>query len=77
MTAWTAEEDVILVQQVEIWGAKDQWRRISEALPGRTNKACRKRWLHSLSPDIKKSLWTQEEDHLLLQMHAQFPGCVV
>ncbi|KAH7104201.1 hypothetical protein BKA62DRAFT_693851 [Auriculariales sp. MPI-PUGE-AT-0066] len=74
MTAWTAEEDAILLRQIEVFGVKDQWRKISEALPGRTNKACRKRWLHSLSPNVKKSLWTPEEDALLIKLNEEFPG---
>ena len=28
------------------------------------------RWLHSLSPNVKKSAWTAEEDQLLLQLYA-------
>lgn len=28
------------------------------------------RWLHSLSPSVKKSAWTAEEDQLLLSLYA-------
>ena len=28
------------------------------------------RWLHSLSPTIKKSAWTREEDELLVELYA-------
>ncbi|KIO26554.1 hypothetical protein M407DRAFT_61266, partial [Tulasnella calospora MUT 4182] len=50
------------------------WKTIAEAIPGRTNKACRKRWKHSLHPSIKKTPWEPEEDELLLQLNAQHPG---
>ncbi|KAG1754981.1 uncharacterized protein EDB91DRAFT_1276784 [Suillus paluster] len=29
----------------------------------------KQRWLHSLSPNVKKSPWTPEEDHLLLELY--------
>ena len=32
------------------------------------------RWLHSLSPNVKKSAWTAEEDRLLLSLYATHPG---
>lgn len=31
---------------------------------------CSQRWLHSLSPTIKKSAWTHEEDESLLRLYA-------
>lgn len=34
----------------------------------------KKRWLHSLSPSVKKSAWTTEEDELLLSLYAQDPN---
>lgn len=52
----------------------ESWKTIAEAVPGRTNKACRKRWKHSLHPSIKKTPWEPEEDELLLQLYAQHPG---
>ena len=32
------------------------------------------RWLHSLSPNVKKSAWTADEDQLLLSLYADHPG---
>ncbi|KAF9790346.1 Homeodomain-like protein, partial [Thelephora terrestris] len=34
---------------------------------GRNNKSCRKRWLHSLDPNLRKGRWTSEEDAALLE----------
>ncbi|KAG0703172.1 hypothetical protein DFH29DRAFT_803840 [Suillus ampliporus] len=66
---WTAEEDRLLANAVAIHGESDNWKAVAHCVPERTNKACRKRWLHSLSPNVKKSPWTLEEDHLLLELY--------
>ncbi|KAI0724224.1 hypothetical protein C8T65DRAFT_637 [Cerioporus squamosus] len=67
---WTTEEDNLLIQAVAIHGENDNWKAVASLVPGRTNKACRKRWLHSLSPNVKKTAWTPEEDQLLLSLYA-------
>ncbi|EIN13381.1 hypothetical protein PUNSTDRAFT_129070 [Punctularia strigosozonata HHB-11173 SS5] len=67
---WTTEEDELLKQAVAVHGETDMWKTIALSVPGRTNKACRKRWLHSLSPSVKKTAWTKEEDALLLSLYA-------
>ncbi|KAI0706054.1 hypothetical protein BC835DRAFT_1311893 [Cytidiella melzeri] len=68
---WTKEEDNLLIQAVHVHGENDSWKAIALCVPGRTNKACRKRWLHSLSPYVKKSAWTQDEDQILLRLYAK------
>jgi len=35
-------------------GEKINWIRIAELIDGRSNKACRKRWIHSLSHTLRK-----------------------
>ncbi|KAL1951754.1 hypothetical protein VTO73DRAFT_903 [Trametes versicolor] len=67
---WTTYEDNLLIQAVAIHGENDNWKAVALSVPGRTNKACRKRWLHSLSPNVKKTAWTSEEDQLLLSLYA-------
>ncbi|KZT65566.1 hypothetical protein DAEQUDRAFT_768737 [Daedalea quercina L-15889] len=66
---WTPEEDKLLTQAVAIHGEVDNWKTVALSIPGRTNKACRKRWLHSLSPNVKKTAWTADEDRLLLSLY--------
>ena len=39
---WTAEEDNLLIQAVAVHGQNDNWKQVALAVPGRTNKACRK-----------------------------------
>lgn len=69
--AWTEEEDKLLTEAVQIHGERDNWKAIALSVPGRSNKACRKRWLHSLSPTVKKTAWTPDEDRLLLDLFQQ------
>ncbi|KAJ7814104.1 hypothetical protein B0H14DRAFT_2850846 [Mycena olivaceomarginata] len=66
---WTALEDEQLIAAVANFGEHDNWKTVAQAVPGRTNKACRKRWLHSLSPAVKKSAWTPSEDRLLIELY--------
>ncbi|KAH8120647.1 hypothetical protein DFH11DRAFT_80368 [Phellopilus nigrolimitatus] len=72
---WTPYEDRLLTDAIRIHGENtESWKTIALSVPGRTNKACRKRWLHSLSPTVKKCAWTQEEDQLLLSLFEKHPN---
>ncbi|KAK7468569.1 hypothetical protein VKT23_003073 [Stygiomarasmius scandens] len=66
---WSKEEDELLRQAIATHGTRDNWKAVASVVPGRTNKACRKRWLHSLSPGVKKSAWSPEEDRLLIELY--------
>ncbi|KAF9647374.1 hypothetical protein BDM02DRAFT_3098250 [Thelephora ganbajun] len=49
------------------------WSQVSACLPGRNSKSCRKRWIHSLDPTLRKGRWTEGEDALLItavEMHS-------
>ncbi|PPQ92695.1 hypothetical protein CVT25_014002 [Psilocybe cyanescens] len=65
---WTEEEDLLLRQAVALFGENDNWKKVAYSIPGRTNKACRKRWLHSLQPNVKKTAWTPSEDKMLVDL---------
>ncbi|KIY65893.1 hypothetical protein CYLTODRAFT_423925 [Cylindrobasidium torrendii FP15055 ss-10] len=75
---WTEEEDALLKKAMKDYEQNeatfDTWKDVAKIIPGRSNKACRKRWLHSLSPEIKKCPWTAPEDKLLLELHAKLGG---
>jgi myb proto-oncogene protein len=66
---WSAHEDLLLSRAVAEFDGEADWKTIAQRVPGRTNKACRKRWLHSLSPSIKKSAWTKDEDGRLMSLY--------
>ncbi|KAF7310561.1 hypothetical protein HMN09_00598900 [Mycena chlorophos] len=65
---WTPHEDQLLYAAVARFTEHDNWKSVAQLIPNRSNKACRKRWLHSLSPNIKKSGWTDAEDRLLVDL---------
>ncbi|KAK6123477.1 hypothetical protein DH2020_042783 [Rehmannia glutinosa] len=67
---WTIEEDRILIHLVEKYGVR-KWSRIAEMLKGRIGKQCRERWHNHLRPDIKKDLWAEDEDRILIEAHAE------
>ena len=48
-----------------------KWSAIAEKLPGRMGKQCRERWYNHLDPNIKKGPWTEEEERIVLQAHAE------
>jgi hypothetical protein len=57
---WTVEEDTKLTDAVNKCG-KD-WVAVAALVPGRNNIQCRKRWVDSLDPNIKRRGWTVEDD---------------
>ncbi|XP_058783550.1 transcription factor MYB98-like [Vicia villosa] len=67
---WTVEEDGLLIQLVEQNGLR-KWSRIAQMLPGRIGKQCRERWHNHLRPDIKKDIWSEEEDRILIKAHGE------
>ncbi|GAB5358404.1 hypothetical protein AAMO2058_000454400 [Amorphochlora amoebiformis] len=68
--AWTKEEDEKVIKLVAKYGAK-KWSAIAKYLPGRIGKQCRERWHNHLNPNIRKCAWTEEEDRIILEVHAQ------
>ncbi|XP_004986186.3 transcription factor MYB115 [Setaria italica] len=67
---WTSEEDRELVKLVEQFGLR-KWSYIAQMLPGRVGKQCRERWHNHLRPNIKKDIWSDEEDMVLIQAHKE------
>lgn len=50
---------------LDLGEAQINWLDIASQLDGRSNKDCRKRWVYSLSPSIKKGSWEEWEDAAL------------
>ncbi|XP_057178642.1 myb-related protein A isoform X2 [Triplophysa rosa] len=65
---WTKEEDQRVIELVHKYGPK-RWSVIAKHLQGRIGKQCRERWHNHLNPEVKKSSWTQEEDHIIYEAH--------
>ena len=68
---WTEEEDAKLRVLVEKFGTK-KWSYISTLFDGKGSKQCRRRWQNRLSMDAKNSIWSAEEDRILLKGHKKF-----
>lgn len=67
---WTAEEDGKLVSYITTNGICC-WRAIPK-LAGllRCGKSCRLRWTNYLRPDLKRGIFTEAEENLILDLHA-------
>ena len=64
---WTPEEDELLIDAVTKYGAA-RWSMIATTIAsGRVGKQCRERWTQHLSPDLKRTDWSTEEDNAILQ----------
>jgi len=61
---WTPEEDVILCNAVKQFNGRN-WKKVAEALPGRTHSQAAHRWQKVLDPNLKKGPWSREEDEQL------------
>lgn len=68
---WSKEEDELLLKAVEKYGRKDWWK-IRVEVPGRTDNACRERYLNSLQENVRKGTWSVEEVELLKRMVAKY-----
>uniref|UniRef100_M4B353 Uncharacterized protein n=1 Tax=Hyaloperonospora arabidopsidis (strain Emoy2) TaxID=559515 RepID=M4B353_HYAAE len=67
---WSVEEDAILMEMM--LKGYDNWRQVSNNIPGRTAKQCRERWRNRLDPSINKSPFTEEEDEAIQQAYAKY-----
>lgn len=68
---FSKEEDDILQHQVAIFGPR-RWNIISHALPGRTPRQCRDRFMNYLNENLVNGPWTTEEDDLLQKLYYQY-----
>jgi hypothetical protein len=62
---WTEGEDELLGVTISHVGTSN-WSLVAQAVPGRTGKQCRERWINQLNPCLSKNNWTSQEDHILL-----------
>jgi len=67
---WTPEEDNILVEYIQKHG-HGSWRALPKlAGLNRCGKSCRLRWTNYLRPDIKRGKFSEEEEQLIINLHA-------
>ncbi|AAF01538.1 putative transcription factor [Arabidopsis thaliana] len=68
---WTMEEDFILFNYILNHG-EGLWNSVAKASGlKRTGKSCRLRWLNYLRPDVRRGNITEEEQLLIIQLHAK------
>ncbi|CAL9136586.1 unnamed protein product [Musa textilis] len=68
--AWSAREDQILTDYITTHG-EGKWRDLPKrAGLKRCGKSCRLRWLNYLRPDIKRGNITEDEENLIVRLHA-------
>ncbi|KAK7366597.1 hypothetical protein VNO80_08592 [Phaseolus coccineus] len=67
---WSPEEDKILVDYIQKHG-HGSWRALPKlAGLNRCGKSCRLRWTNYLRPDIKRGKFSDEEEKLIINLHA-------
>lgn len=68
---WTTAEDAILVDYVKKHG-EGNWNSVQKHSGlSRCGKSCRLRWANHLRPNLKKGAFTQEEERLIIELHAK------
>ncbi|XP_047325372.1 transcription factor MYB64-like [Impatiens glandulifera] len=67
---WTKEEDRKLLKLVRQYGEKE-WTLIGEKMMIRAGKQCRERWNNHLRPNIKKDVWSEEEEKIIVEAHKE------
>uniref|UniRef100_A0A8C7B8Q0 snRNA-activating protein complex subunit 4 n=1 Tax=Neovison vison TaxID=452646 RepID=A0A8C7B8Q0_NEOVI len=64
---WAPEEDAKLLQAVAKYGQQD-WFKIREEVPGRSDAQCRDRYVRRLQAGLKKGRWAASEEGKLLEL---------
>jgi hypothetical protein len=63
---FSRSEDELLKELIERFGTNN-WIKIKQYFSNRTTRQLRERWTLYLNPNVNQSLWTKEEDQLLLE----------
>jgi len=64
---WTTAEDKKLLDLIAECGTKVRWSVVGDKMDGRSGKQCRERWHNHLSPDVRKTKWSAEEDRAIIE----------
>ncbi|NP_001268062.1 R2R3 Myb24 transcription factor [Vitis vinifera] len=69
---WTLGEDLILINYIANHG-EGVWNSLAKSAGlKRTGKSCRLRWLNYLRPDVRRGNITDEEQQLIMELHAKW-----
>ncbi|KAK4277968.1 hypothetical protein QN277_015881 [Acacia crassicarpa] len=67
---WSKQEDQKLIDYIQTHG-EGCWRSLPKAAGlHRCGKSCRLRWINYLKPDIKLGNFAQDEEELIIKLHA-------
>ncbi|KAI4383191.1 hypothetical protein MLD38_009058 [Melastoma candidum] len=67
---WSPEEDEKLLRHITVYG-HGCWSSVpKQAGLQRCGKSCRLRWINYLRPDLKRGAFSQEEEDLIVELHA-------
>ncbi|XP_040860337.1 snRNA-activating protein complex subunit 4 [Ochotona curzoniae] len=69
--SWAPEEDAKLLQAVAKH-REQNWFRVREEVPGRSDAQCRDRYLRRLHFSLKKGRWDPKEEEQLLELIAKY-----
>jgi hypothetical protein len=69
---WTPAEDDLLRAAVAEF--PQNWQMVARAVPGRSHKQCRGRWVSAVDPTLIKRPWTSQEDAMLIRQHQTCGG---
>jgi hypothetical protein len=64
-------EDDDALRRLKSNGSCLTWSQIAELIPGFNARQLRERWCNYLSPTLKTSTWTEDEDRQLLTLYAE------
>lgn len=67
---FTEKDDARLKKLVKIYGTNN-WNELAKHFESRNARQCRDRWEKYLSPSVRFSPFTLEEDKLLLKLHEE------
>ncbi|XP_010464847.1 PREDICTED: transcription factor GAMYB-like [Camelina sativa] len=68
---WTSTEDGILIDYVKKHG-EGNWNAVQKHTSlARCGKSCRLRWANHLRPNLKKGAFSEDEEQLIVELHAK------